>query len=552
MVSRQTLYGALCVASSVKEVIKGSTSVARESAGLWLKTSSLTRPLLSKYQWFYDPEWEKAKSLSERLRNQKFITRSPGRPKNVASKATRSFSTSARRLSKDGQNFEEKKDQIKELQSSDVPSSRISRLFHYGSLAAGVGLSAASQGLNQVISGKKPTFKSLILSEENLERITKKFSKMRGAALKIGQLMSFQDEKVLPRELYEIISRVQNRAHYMPRRQLDRVLTRELGPAWAEKLGSFDPVPIAAASIGQVHEATLKSGEEVVMKIQYPGVKESIDSDLNNILMFLTASRLLPRGLYLDKTVANARVELKWECDYEREASCLEKFEQLLSKDPILKTPHVIKDLTTENIITMTRMHGTEIMKLADTAPQETRDFISSNIMKLCLQEIAEFKFMQTDPNWANFFYNAKQHTLELLDFGASRSYSDDFIFKYRRMLTLGTKRDREGVAKVSKELGYLTGFESKAMVDAHVDSVLVLSEPFSGPIDRLFDFSHQTVTDRIRENIGLMLEERLCPPPEETYSLHRKFSGVFLLCAKMQAKVPMAELFQKHFALHD
>lgn len=446
--------------------------------------------------------------------------------------------------------FQQQNTEKQEMESSEVPSSRISRLFHYGSLAAGVGLSAATEGLGQVVRGQNPTFKSLILSDANIERITKKFSKMRGAALKIGQMMSFQDENVLPKELYVILSRVQNCANYMPQRQLDRVMARELGNEWETKFAYFNKIPLAAASIGQVHEAQLHSGEEVVVKVQYPGVKDSIDSDLNNLLMFLTASRLLPRGLFLDKTVANARTELKWECDYVREANALKKYESLVKNDPVFTVPHVFSDLSTDNIITMTKMQGIEITKLPKNTPQSTRDFICENIMRLCLQEIAEFRYMQTDPNWANFLFNASSKQIELLDFGASRSYPEDFILKYRKMLTLGTKHDREGIALISKDLGYLTGLESKAMIDAHVDSVMALAEPFTGSEESIFDFSEQTVTDRIRGNIGLMLKERLCPPPEETYSLHRKFSGVFLLCARMKSKVHLAKLFKEHFAL--
>lgn len=570
MSSRKALYHAFCVASSFKELAKGSLSISKESLRSWFETSSLTRPALSNYQWFYDKEWEKARKLSERVRSDyeksEHATKHGTRTKASGPKKTvRHYSTRAKQSSHQLQSRQSEKtdaavqntqetseDTPRKLQSSSIPSSRISRLFHYGSLAAGVGFSAATDGLSQAVRGQSPNFKSLLLSDANIERIVKKFSKMRGAALKIGQMMSFQDESVLPKELYIVLSRVQNGANYMPQRQLDRLMTRELGKGWKDKFAHFDLVPMAAASIGQVHDAVLPSGEEVVVKVQYPGVKDSIDSDLNNVLMFLTASRLLPRGLFLDKTVANARTELRWECDYKREAAALQKFEQLLKNEPDLVTPRVYEDLTTDSIITMSKMHGKEIMKLPLTVSQETRNFISETIMRLCLREIAEFQFMQTDPNWANFLYNGSTQKLELLDFGASRNFPEEFIYKYRRMLTAGTQRDREKVAHFSRELGYLTGLESKAMVDAHVDSVMVLAEPFCGDTESYFDFSEQTVTDRIRGNIGLMLKERLCPPPEETYSLHRKFSGVFLLCARMRAQVPMAKLFQEHFALYE
>ncbi|SCU81306.1 LAFA_0C03972g1_1 [Lachancea sp. 'fantastica'] len=553
MSNRQSLYHAYCLLTSAKDVVKGSASIGCASLTSWAESSTLTRPILTKSRLFYDPEWEKARLLSDSIRSQPKNRSKSSKKTNVRHYSTyrsvRLNSTDAKKVDLPKRAEKEQKDA---LQSSEIPSSRISRLFHYGSLAAGVGLSAATDGFSQAVRGQSLDFKSLILSDANIDRITQKFSKMRGAALKIGQMMSFQDERVLPKELYIILSRVQNGAHYMPQRQLDRLMNRELGLSWRDKFAKFDPIPIAAASIGQVHEAVLPSGQEVVVKIQYPGVKDSIDSDLNNVLMFLTASRLLPKGLFLDKTVENARTELKWECDYKREAAALQRFETLLQGDPVLVTPKVFEELTTDNIITMTKMQGTEIMKLPENTAQETKNFISEAIMRLCLREIAEFQFMQTDPNWANFLYNQGDNTLELLDFGASREFPHEFILQYRRMLTAGSLKDRAKVAQLSQQLGYLTGLESKAMVDAHVDSVLTLAEPFVGPTDKLFDFSEQTITDRIRANINLMLKERLCPPPEETYSLHRKFSGVFLLCARMKAQIPMAKLFQEHFALYD
>lgn len=135
-----------------------------------------------------------------------------------------------------------------------------------------------------------------------------------------------------------------------------------------------------------------------------------------------------------------------------------------------------------------------------------------------------------------------------MIDFGATREYPESFIANYRKLLTSAVNKDRTKCQEHSQTLGYLLGLESQQMVDAHIDSVLVLGEPFAQP--GLFDFKNQTVTDRIRGNISVMINERLTPPPEETYSLHRKFSGVFLLCAKMGAKVPCHDLFQKYFAL--
>ncbi|KAI3405357.1 hypothetical protein KGF56_001854 [Candida oxycetoniae] len=453
------------------------------------------------------------------------------------------------------QEKQQPKPQQFQMMQSDIPSSRLSRIFHYGSLAAGMGLNAATQGLKQYASGNTSSMsmKSLFLSPQNIERMARKFSKMRGAALKLGQMLSFQDASILPKEIQQVLLRVQNSAHYMPPGQLERVMVQDLGLHWRERLfASFDDIPIAAASIGQVHTAVTEDLTPVVVKVQYPGVANSIDSDLNNLLMILTASSLLPAGLFLDKTIANARVELKWECDYIREAQNLIRMRELLKDDQVFVVPRVFHNICGEHVLTMERMRGTEIVK--GNWNQETKNWIATNIMRLCLLELKEFKFMQTDPNWANFLYNDKTKKIELLDFGAAREFNDGFIKNYVSVLRAAVKKDAKRVEQLSRDLGYLTGLESPSMTKAHIDSIMCLGEAFS-PIDnngQPFDFKNQTITDRVRGNIGLMLNERLAPPPEETYSLHRKLSGVFLLCARLNATVPCEDLFRDTIGYED
>ncbi|KAI9807265.1 MAG: hypothetical protein M1833_000008 [Piccolia ochrophora] len=434
-----------------------------------------------------------------------------------------------------------------QMHESRVPSSQFGRLWHYGGLATGMAFGAVSESLRRVTGSGEDAGGSLMLSAANMDRLVAKLSRMRGAALKLGQMMSFQDSKMLPKPIHDVLQRVQDSADYMPASQRNKVLAADLGSDWRSLFSSFDDVPMAAASIGQVHGAVLASTKQrVAVKVQYPGVADSIGSDLNNISLLLTASRLLPKGLYLDKTIANARTELAWECDYVREAECGQKFKELLSDEQdVFTVPAIIPEASGKQVLTAERMEGIGVTK-AEGLDQATRDWIGTQILRLCLRELTEFGFMQTDPNWTNFLWNADSRKLELLDFGASRAYPRDFLRPYLHLLSAAARADTPTVLSLSVRLGYLTGHESPRMRDAHVASILTLAEPFSANAGETYDFRDQTVTERVRKLIPVMIRERLAPPPEETYSLHRKLSGAFLLCARLGSRVRCREMWER------
>jgi aarF domain-containing kinase len=149
---------------------------------------------------------------------------------------------------------------------------------------------------------------------------------------------------------------------------------------------------------------------------------------------------------------------------------------------------------------------------------------------------------MQTDPNWSNFLYNSNTNKIYLLDFGATKDFSALFVDKYIRIIRGAANGDSDQIVKHSIDLGFLTGYETKAMKKAHSDAVLILGEAFQR--NEIFDFGRQDTTKRINNLIPVMLRERLTPPPEKTYSLHRKMSGAFLLCAKLKSKINVYSLF--------
>ena len=273
----------------------------------------------------------------------------------------------------------------------------------------------------------------------------------------------------------------------------------------------------------------------MAIKIQYPNVKESIDSDLNNIKRLMNYTGLVPSTLFMDRIMANTRQELMEECDYIEEARKQRKYRQNMAHQDKYYVPEVIDELSSGDVITGEFISGVSMNALEDF-PQEVRDEIGYRIMSLTLHELFIYNFMQTDPNPSNFYYDIDADRLNLIDFGAARAYDQNFLDFYWQVIKGAVQLDDDLIWKASIKMGFVTGEENQAMRQAHIESIKIVGEPFrhSG----LFDFGNEDLTSRIYKTMPVMLKNRLRPPPAEVYSLHRKLSGSYLLCIRLKSRV--------------
>ncbi|EEC70518.1 hypothetical protein OsI_01623 [Oryza sativa Indica Group] len=430
-----------------------------------------------------------------------------------------------------------------------VPSTPFTRALGFAGLGAGLAWGTLQESARRVVYGRpadadgKRSAMSPFLSDQNAERIALALCRMRGAALKVGQMLSIQDESLVPPPVLAALDIVRQGADVMPRKQLNSVLDGELGQDWSSKLTSFDYEPLAAASIGQVHRAVLKDGSDVVMKIQYPGVADSIESDIENVRLLLSYTNLIPKGLFLDRAMKVAKLELARECDYVLEATNQKRYKELLSDSEGYYVPKVIDELSSKKVLMSEFVPGFPIDKVA-MLDQETRNYVGCKLLELTIKELFVFRFMQTDPNWSNFLFDEPTRKFNLIDFGAARDFPKRFVDDYLRMVVACANKDRAGVLEMSRRLGFLTGEEPEVMLDAHVQAAFIVGVPFAKPGGH--DFRANNITHSVSNLGATMLKHRLTPPPDEVYSLHRKLSGAFLACIKIGAVVPCREMLFK------
>ena len=426
-----------------------------------------------------------------------------------------------------------------------IPTGRASRLARLARLAGGVASGMVAEGTRQLRSGKRPKARDLLLTPGNARRVAEQLSTLRGAAMKVGQMLSMDTGEFLPRELADILARLRDDARRMPPAQLHRAMSEAYGPDWEDLFYGFDMKPLAAASIGQVHRTISPDGRDIVLKVQYPGVADSIDSDVDNIASLLRLSGLLPPEVDIQPLLEDAKVQLREEADYLKEAEHLQDFRAKLGGDERYILPEVLPELTRRNVLAMTYVSGSPVESLRDV-PQEERDRVMSALFELMLHEMFGLRMVQTDPNFANYLYRRETGEIVLLDFGATRRFKAGFVNDYKRLARAAIAGDEARLVAAAERLGYAMGEAGGEYRELVMQFLALVMEPLRE--DVVYDFARSDMArniSKLGEDITRFRDAWRAPPMDAIY-FHRKVGGMFLLASRLRARVNVHRLARR------
>lgn len=416
-----------------------------------------------------------------------------------------------------------------------VPSGRIARFAKLGGLASAVAGNIVKGATKQILSGQRPSLTQSLMNVDNAISITKRLAHMRGAAMKLGQLLSMDAGELLPVEWEPILSRLRQEADPMPKAQLLKTLEASWSKDWHQQFSYFSYAPIASASIGQVHRATLKDGRQLAIKVQYPGVRKSIDSDIDNVMSLLKLSGVLPKHIDLTSLLAEAKAQLKNEANYLQEAEFLNAYRANLRNDPRFIVPFVVDELTDENILTMEYIEGSPIIDIS-TMSTGVVDLVCTQLMHLTYQELFTHKLMQSDPNFANFLYQSDTKKIVLLDFGACRKISQHTSMHYLAMADAMQRQDINDMRSALYSLGLVDNNMSTEAIETVLKACFEASDCLQSNIG--YNLKKQQLIKRIQEiSMPLVTDKTAAASPIfEVALVNRKITGIILLANKLGA----------------
>jgi aarF domain-containing kinase len=385
---------------------------------------------------------------------------------------------------------------------------------------------------------------------EQAKEIVESLGQLKGAAMKAGQLLSMELRDVLPPEVIEVLGKLQDSGATVPWEDIESILRDELG----DKLAGLEVAhaPLASASIGQVHRATRKlpdgTTQQLVLKVQFRGISETIDSDLA-LLERIARAFLAVQAKHIDLSAVFTELKgvLARETDYRLEAESLLQYRALAHQVPGLRVPEVYPELSTQHVLALSFEPGLKLEAfLAQGPSQAERERVAHQLLDLYFREFFVWGLVQTDANFANFLFRPESGELVLLDFGATRSYDEAFRAAYRRLLITCFRGDLAGMITRAEGLKLISpeeGPESQQGLNALILSVLRVFRDEVQPFDFLDrDFVATSAKCLKAYYSGLQHS----PPPAQLIFLHRKLGGIYTMGKALRVRLDLRPYWKR------
>jgi len=369
--------------------------------------------------------------------------------------------------------------------SSKFRSSKLSRLLKIGGTIA----KASSQiAMDKV----KRSTQDAIKMAENVQETTakikaakeiiKSMGELKGGLMKVGQMISMTEDLLLPKEITALFASLQNTAPAMEASQVDKIFLRNFGKKPEEMFDSFNRKPIAAASIGQVHEAFIGKNQKVAIKIQYPKIVDAIKNDLSSIDMLDNLfSLFIPDKPQIRSMLEETRNVLLEECDYQNELNNIQFFKEKLEgefKDRV-HVPTPFPEYSSNEILTLEYVYGDNF----DTTlsyNQRTKDELGELSYHIFMYSFFNLGKIHTDPQHGNFFYN--QSKITILDFGSTKKFSEMFMDHYTGLLISVERSDIELFKISAIKLGMIRENDPLEYIEKQFDLIKTIYGPFLKP----------------------------------------------------------------------
>lgn len=411
--------------------------------------------------------------------------------------------------------------------------------------------------------------KRRVILSAQARQLVEELGQLKGSVVKIGQMMALFGEHFLPEEVTEALHTLENSTTALRWATIRAHLEEHLGAERMARL-KIDPEPLGAASLAQVHRATrLSDGRELVLKIQYPGVADAIDSDMRALVQLLRFSRLVPITDQFNAWLDEVRAMLAREVDYRLEAETTRYFRKTLANDQRFVVPEVIDEFSTDNILCMSFEHGVHISDPAVMElSQARRNFIGHAIMELCCREVFEWQRMQTDPNFGNYLLRVHpgegHDQIVLLDFGAFREFHEDVIGPGREMIRGAWHHDGQRIIAALRALDFLSGkVPEKLLTDFTelcFEAIEVLQDPDRHPppphvINERGEYlwGESDLPKRIFGRASRnALSVHFDVPPKEFIFLARKLLGAYTFLHVIEAQVRGNLILEPFLAMHE